>query len=149
MAMLDLGSLNWRLSSNTEYFVHDIRDALFPPDIYTAPTNALCSNYKPASAMNLVYNTDGQYDKTFSLSPSALTLIVRDSTYGTDVEAFKTAMNGVQLCYELATPTPIYCEPTEIKTLKGNNTLWSDGDIGVEYCCDTKLYIDKKINALI
>jgi hypothetical protein len=45
--------------------------------------------------------------------------------------------------------TELNTTPTEIKTLKGNNTLWGDGDIEVEYCCDTKLYIDKKINALI
>jgi hypothetical protein len=42
--------------------------------------------------------------------------------------------------------TELNTTPTEIKTLKGNNTLWSDGDIEVEYCCDTKLYIDKKLN---
>ena len=70
---------------------------------------------------------------------------------------FKTYMqtqnaNGtpVQVAYWLATPTPIYCEPTEVKSLKGSNNVWSDtGDSNVEYPADTKLYIDKKINALI
>ena len=41
-------------------------------------------------------------------------------------------------------------DPTEIKSLKGNNNIWADtGDTSVEYCADTKLYIDKKINAMI
>lgn len=41
-------------------------------------------------------------------------------------------------------------DPTEIKSLKGSNNVWCDtGDVSVEYCADTKLYIDKKINAMI
>lgn len=66
-----------------------------------------------------------------------------------DGNAFKTAMSGVMLTYRLATPTPIYCEPTEIKSLKGDNNVWADtGDTSVEYRADTKLYIDKKIGEL-
>lgn len=42
--------------------------------------------------------------------------------------------------------TEYQLEPTEIKTLKGDNTLWSDGEVECEYCCDTKLYIEKKLN---
>ena len=71
---------------------------------------------------------------------------------GDTVASFKAWLseNPITCLYEPANPTPIYCEPTEIKTLKGNNNIWADtGDVSVEYPADTKLYIDKKINAMI
>jgi len=56
----------------------------------------------------------------------------------------------VQLYYELATPlAPIQLSPTEIKTLLGGNTIYTDaGAVSVEYVADTKLYIDNKIAEL-
>lgn len=56
----------------------------------------------------------------------------------------------VQLYYELATPLePIQLSPTEIKTLLGGNTVYTDaGAVSVEYVADTKLYIDNKIAEL-
>jgi hypothetical protein len=66
----------------------------------------------------------------------------RDDAY-TDVATFKSAMNGVQLCYELATPTPIYCEPTEIRTLSGVNNIWADtGDVSVEIGEDPNILVN-------
>ena len=61
-------------------------------------------------------------------------------TVGSTVDELKTYLSAhpITVAYPLATPTPIYCEPTEIKTLKGNNTLWSDGDITVVYGKGTK-----------
>lgn len=47
----------------------------------------------------------------------------------------------------LANPTTFQTTPiTDISSYKGNNTLWSDGAVECEYCCDTKLYINKLIN---
>lgn len=56
----------------------------------------------------------------------------------------------VQLYYDLATPLdPIQLSPTEIKTLLGNNSIYTDaGSVSVEYVADTKLYIDNKIAEL-
>lgn len=56
----------------------------------------------------------------------------------------------VQLYYDLATPLdPIQLSPTEIKTLLGGNTIYTDaGSVSVEYVADTKLYIDNKIAEL-
>lgn len=56
------------------------------------------------------------------------------------------AQNPLQLCYELATPQTIQLTPQEVQLLHGNNNVWSDGEIECEYCCDTKLYIEKKLN---
>lgn len=56
----------------------------------------------------------------------------------------------VQVYYDLATPlAPIQLSPTEIKTLLGGNTIYTDaGSVSVEYVADTKLYIDNKIAEL-
>ena len=49
---------------------------------------------------------------------------VHDSRYS-DAATFKTAMSGVQLVYELATPTTISPTPTTIDTIQGVNYVWS------------------------
>ena len=73
-------------------------------------------------------------------------LLVHDTAY-TDVAAFKAAMSGVQLVYELATPQTYQLTPVEIEMLLGDNNVWADtGDSTVAYRADTKLYI-QKINA--
>lgn len=70
----------------------------------------------------------------------------------TSAESARTflAQHPLQVAYKLQNPITIQLTPTEINTLKGNNNVWADtGDTSVEYCADAKLYIDKKINALI
>jgi len=50
----------------------------------------------------------------------------------------------LQICYTLAAPAiEIALTPTQISTMLGSNNIWSDsGDVSVDYCADTKLYID-------
>lgn len=83
-----------------------------------------------------------------SLNTSTSTLFICDETYTTK-EDFATALqtNNVQVVYELATPVTYNLTNLEvIETLKGVNNVWSDGgNCAVEYSCDTKLYIDKKL----
>ena len=69
---------------------------------------------------------DGSFVAGFNNAP---TLAIHDSRF-TDATAFKTAMNGVQLVYELATPLTIQLTPTAVKSLLGQNNIWADtGDI--------------------
>ena len=57
---------------------------------------------------------------------------------------FKAAMSGVQLVYKLATPIEYTLTPQEVTTLLGTNNIWADtGDVDVDYCADTKLYIEQ------
>ena len=51
----------------------------------------------------------------------------------------------LQLTYELAQPVSYQLTPTEVKTLLGNNNIWSDtGSVAsCEYRADTKLYLEK------
>ena len=56
-------------------------------------------------------------------------------------------MNGVQLVYELATPTTIQCDPQTVQTLIGDNNVWGGDETAIEYYADTKLYIEKMLGA--
>lgn len=59
------------------------------------------------------------------------------------------AANNLQVVYPLATPQTYQLTPTEVRTLLGGNTIYTDaGDVSVEYIADTKLYIDNKIAEL-
>ena len=64
---------------------------------------------------------------------------------------FKTAMSGVQLVYELITPTMVQLDPTEVRTLLEDNNIFADtGNIeSCDYPADTKRYIDNKIASMI
>lgn len=57
--------------------------------------------------------------------------------------------HGFELVY-YTDPTPLTLTPASLSTLKGDNTVWSDGDdVTMTYIADPKLYIDKKITAAV
>jgi hypothetical protein len=48
----------------------------------------------------------------------------------TTIDDFKTAMQGVDFIYELATPITVQLTPTQVEQLLGANNVWADtGDI--------------------
>ena len=58
---------------------------------------------------------------------------VRDDSY-TDVNAFKTAMTGQTLVYELATPFDVQLTPAQLRAIKGQNNIFADcGDVAVDF----------------
>ena len=145
MAMVDLGTLDWSYDANNQNFRSYSLTTIMKGGAGIR-ANMACSKYKTINDA-----TYANFDKVISCMPTYTygNLIVRDSSY-TDAATFKTAMAGVQLCYELATPTPIYCEPTEIRTLKGDNNVWADtGDVEAEYRADTTLAFEKLKNAIV
>lgn len=106
---VDLGSCEWTYGSTfgtgTMCFVAS--PVIPQPKEHGASdkSNVRCSKYIPASASNL---SSGTLDKSIEYGYNAwgvspIWIIVVDSDY-TDAETFKTAMSGVILYYELATP---------------------------------------------
>lgn len=90
---VDLGSLTWYYySSGNEPFMYTAATAL--PNIKPSTNALLCSAYK----------TNGSAGEKRIVSTSTTSIRIFDSSY-TDPAAFKTAMSGVYLYYELATPT--------------------------------------------
>lgn len=57
---------------------------------------------------------------------------IKYSAAGGNTTSFKTAMNGVQLCYPLGSPYTYQLTPQEIQALVGTNNVWSSsGDVSV------------------
>ena len=135
MGMVDLGSLTWYYDNNGGRWEHWIFFAQVA-DKSTATQSILLSSIYPQGAFG--------DNKAIAQSGNAF-IYIRDDDY-TSVADFKTAMSGVQLCYELATPQTYTLTPQTINTLAGVNNVWADsGDCSITYYADTKLYIDKKL----
>ena len=137
----DMGELSYVRPSSADVYV-------FRNNIGAAPVtdniqHGLTSIYPFAGTRF----TAAMPDKSWMID-SAGRFTVRDDSY-TDVNAFKTAMTGQTLVYELATPIEITLTPTQIDTLLGTNNIWSDaGSVDVEYRADIGLFIQQKIAEL-
>lgn len=65
----------------------------------------------------------------------------------TQTEWIAVAMD-IQIVVELATPQTFQLTPQEVSTVLGQNNIFADtGNVTVQYRADTKLYIDKVLNA--
>lgn len=123
--MADLGSLTWGYDSTYLRFVTDSligqykylgsRLTPFLSSIYTVLTNGEPFDIN----WNYVIYSGGDDQK----------IIVHNHDY-TDINAFKTAMSGQTLVYELATPTTLSLTPQTVKSLVGENHISaSTGDV--------------------
>ena len=135
MAMVDLGELSWDkgpVSSETldySYF------RATPSPQKAENFNFICSQYETANVNRTnVKNTQiCVFNKNSSGWPQ---IVIRDDAYSeSTVSEFATAMSGVQLAYELATPQTYQLTPETIRTLKGINNVFSNanGNIDVSF----------------
>lgn len=122
MAMVDLGTLNWS-AGFSGFYTTGISTLVEPPTSLGEP-NALCSQYPWGTSGNNRFFIHNQQNYSGWVT-------VRTSDYSTATE-FKSAMSGVQLVYELATPVPFTTDPVSISTQVGENVMSADsGDIAV------------------
>lgn len=118
LGAVDVGSLTWSYNSQFGYLFCDGLSAVLRGDSNAAP-NGLIIGYSPAG--NFTQVQIHYRDKIFAFS-SAGRIGIYDSAY-TDPAAFKAAMSGVYLIYELATPqtytldTPL---PTDLTCEQGD-----------------------------
>ena len=97
---MDLGTVvNWQYHSATAHFYMTLLSK-------TTGSNFLCSKY----TYNGIAETSAMGDKATGLYRYGNTFRIKDTSY-TDVASFKSAMSGVMLVYELATPTTETAEP--------------------------------------
>ena len=123
-AYQNLGDLIWQISSNGHFYA-TISNPKVNTDTSNIP-NIICSIYQTAS-VNTVYNktVDGSITQGTSGYWGTAKIATYDSRYN-DADAYKTAMSGVQLVYELATPITIQLTPTMVKSLRGKNNVFTD-----------------------
>ena len=146
MASVDLGMLNWDKQNTTTSFRFVTNGGAIQSKSYAASVtpDAICSQYKQSTAdktwqaAEIGFSIGGAVGNTY--------VIVYDPTYS-DAATFKTAMSGVQLVYELATPLEYTLTAQQLTTLLGENNIFADcGPIlNCEYRADTGLYANGKL----
>lgn len=132
---VDLGDLTWEYSgtSGQEYFYCSGFNAK-PKSSSEDLINAISDSY-----IQTGYNAVNGNNGTFGTGASGTYLKVCDTRY-TDATAFKTAVTGQTLVYELATPFTIQLTPQQIRLLKGtNNISCNTGDLSIKYYPDNVL----------
>lgn len=122
-AMADLGSLDWTYDSTYKFMYTDI------PTKKIGTGNVVCSKYKLDA--NGLWSASS--DDCCGGNQSTTRFYIKDTSY-TNATTFKSAMNGVQLVYELATPQTYQLTPQQVNTLVGTNNVWSEqGNIELSY----------------
>ena len=136
-AMVDLGTLTW---SGSQRFTAIVQDSLKPVGDRAIP-NWVCSALKIATP-NGVYGNAADYAVSYY---GSLIIQARINDI-TDAATFKTAMSGVQLVYELATPVTYQLTPQQVALLQGVNNIWADcGDTTVGFWRNDSLSINQAI----
>lgn len=112
--IVDLGTFVWSYDSGAPMFYSmNLQNQVKKPSANTVKANVICGKYKTVSldGNNSIYNGA---NKSCAISTGG-SVSIRDESY-TDAAAFKTAMSGVYLVYELASPTTETTTPyTEIQ----------------------------------
>ena len=137
-ASVDMGDLTWDYRSDYAFF--------YAMNLVVSSLDLKSSMYKTLTSQKTSSQMASVDNYSITKQTGYPTLLVKNTDY-TDSPTFKTAMSGVQLVYELATPTTVQLTPTEVTTLLGQNNIWADsGDIvEVTYRADTALYIEKRL----
>lgn len=133
-AMVDLGTLSWVYDSAVpRFYSSGIASVAKGAPASNKKANIICSAYRILAldgSEDSIYGSEGNGGIALSAGGN---ISVKDTSY-TTATAFKTAMSGVQLVYELAEPRTIQLTPKQVTTLLGTNNVWADsGDVTVEY----------------
>lgn len=148
--IVDLGTLTW-----TKVSVHESGDYKFQANVPTIKPNAsvatradytICSKYSNASPNETYLGTDG-----VSVETSVYGYVsIHDSNFNDKTaDQFKTAMSGVYLVYELATPTTEeeadpYTSPQIVNDFGTEEYVISDNTFAVPVGHDTDYPINLK-----
>lgn len=136
---VDLGSFTWeKTTAERMRTLESISGAKIP--ITTETFNGACSWYKTANNEDVYYHT---VSNSIAIQPSGL-VVVYDTNYNSyaDGNAYKTAVTGQTLVFELATPIEIQLDSITLQALLNENNIWCDtGDTEVKFL----LTVGKKI----
>lgn len=150
--IVDLGTLNWSFS-NGLFSTTALQKLIKYQTSYKTKANIVCSKYVVVSASEIESATT-TLDKVIAIGGNQYSVVIKDSAY-TDATAFKTAISGIYLVYELA--NPIYEDAPldkpiifETKATNFNINLFSENTIGniatVEFACGSKKFDNDNFN---
>lgn len=146
-ADVDLGSLDWVYASSDKYF-HAPISGMKLGNTTPVRLNVLCSHFMTPSSIPLLWSDVENYSclKVYNQRRIA----IKDTDY-TDAVAFKAAVNGVQLIYDLEIPIEYQLTPAQLRSLVGANRLTSStGEVTeIEYITNkTIAYVDNKVESI-
>lgn len=125
--IVDLGSLNWTYDSANLRFQSTFISGMKGLSNNSETPNWKCSSYNVVSIS--AFDSTPRPDNSLRGTVNNTIIFVRNTNY-TDPAIFKTDMSGVQLVYELATPTTTTLTPTEVATVLGYNNIFANtGDV--------------------
>lgn len=151
--IVDLGMLNWTrnqssVSGNYYYVGPAISDMKKQGDNYSLWNNMIIScGYSKVASATIAIGTAS--DKTYG-GYDLGTIRIKDDSY-TDATTFKSAMSGVYLVYELATPTTETAEPytaTQICDPNGTEEYVTTGIVPVGHNTKYPDNLRKKLDDL-
>lgn len=120
-----VNDLTWTYNSSSAVFWASVSGML-------RPCTLTCSHYAQdfsttvqAIPNNRIWNEKYAYSST--------NVVIKDTRF-TDAATFKSNMSGVQIVYELATPTTVQLTAQQLSAISGINNVWADsGDVTVQY----------------
>ena len=131
IGVVDLGTLTWNYNSTNAYFTTNEISSLYKvPSSNLTVANIIDQKHTTISANDLV--SGGQLGIAIRTNG---TLMVRDTNY-TDATAFKTAMSGVYLYYELATPTEVTFSTASLVTENAEIPLSNEDGVLIGKCTE-------------
>ena len=134
--VVDIGSLGWTYQSAQIRFYVVFPNAKAPINNQTK-ADIVCENYETVAFDNFVGAN------TMVALTTSNSLFIRDNAY-TDATTFKTAVSGVKLVYELATPTIVQLSAQTITALLNENNIWCDtGDTSVKFILSVGEYVNQ------
>lgn len=134
-AEADMGTLKWDYASSggrSIFTSHSLQGLYKNNGSNAFAQNVICECFKNV-AMNVTFK-NGEFGLDGLVADR---IVVCDNRY-TDATTFKTAMDGIRLVYELATPLTYTLTAAQVRTLLGTNNVWSDaGDVELSYWTHT------------
>ena len=138
-ATVDMGTLNWRntnFNKQTGFAAYNLNGGKSITGYNGIMEKAVCSIYSIGSNGSMTEASSNMLAAVGAYYTSGCNVYVRDSRF-TDAATFKSAMSGVQLVYELATPITYHLTPQQVLSLVGTNTIFSDTNGG----CDATYWV--------
>ena len=133
---VDLGALEWFYNSGLQIFYTYIDLTNNVPIKANGLENVKCSIYQPTTH-EYTEMLDGEMRGT----DDSAGFNIKDLRYS-DTATFKTAMSGLILAYELATPIVIDVSELSVDTIVGVNNVFADtGEVAVEYRESVEKYV--------
>lgn len=129
----DAGSLTWYKHATYGNVFYAGGGSLGVKAGETGAIQIISNAYKPVGCCPIATLSTSDISVTIQQGYPTI-CICDDSHINDDAPTFKSAVSGVQLVYELATPIIIPLTATEISSLQGQNNVWADtGDVTIEY----------------